>query len=216
VIVLPIMVDCDEYRSDEQPARSPRIVTYVGTLNERKDGVATLMMAFAHVAAEFSDVNLRLVGDAHDARTSNIPEFLAVAEGLGIAGRVEFTGQVPHSQVARHLRESSLLVLARPSSQQADAGFPTKLGEYLASGRPTIVTRTSDIEEYLSDGVDAYLVPPGDVDALEGALRRALADPDGAAAVGAAGRLVAEERFDYRSSGRVLAETVSRLRGARR
>jgi glycosyltransferase involved in cell wall biosynthesis len=190
----------------------PRLVVYVGMLNERKDGVATLMTAFSHVAAEFPDVGLRLVGDSDDARVTNVPEFQQLAAGLGIADRVQFTGQVDRDAVPRHLRDASVLVLARPSSQQADAGFPTKLGEYLASGRPTVVTVTSDIAEYLADGESALLIPPDDTDAVTAALRRALSDPERAARIGAAGHRVAVERFDYRQGGRTLAEALRRHR----
>jgi glycosyltransferase involved in cell wall biosynthesis len=213
-VLLPIMVDCDDYRPGETPATAPRLLTYVGMLNEKKDGVATLMAEFSRVALDFPDVALRLVGDSDEARVSNIPEFRMLAEELGIADRVEFTGQVPRSQIPRYLGEASVVVLARPSSQQADAGLPTKLGEYLAAGRPAIVTRTSDIAEYVRDGESAYLAPPDDMDALTAKLRRVLADPDAAAEVGAAGRRVAEERFDYRVTGRILAEALRRHRGA--
>jgi glycosyltransferase involved in cell wall biosynthesis len=215
VILLPIMVDCDEFQTGEPPVASPRRVTYVGMLNEKKDGVVTLMTAFSRVAPDFPDVILRLVGDSDDARTSNVPEFRRIADELGVAARVEFAGQVLRADIPRYLREASVLVLARPSSQQADAGFPTKLGEYLASGRPAIVTRTSDIAEYVADGASAYLVPPDDVDALAAKLRQVLGDPAAAARVGAAGRLVAEKSFDYRVSGRALAEAL-RQRRARR
>jgi len=215
VIVLPIMVDCDEYRTDVPPTTAPRLVVYVGMLNERKDGVATLLRAFSRVAPDFPDVNLRLVGDSDEARVSNVPEFRRIAEDLGIADRVEFSGQVPRSDIPGHLRDASVLVLARPASQQADAGFPTKLGEYLASGRPVIVTRTSDIAEYLVDGESAYLVPPDDEDALVTKLHRVLADPGAAAVVGAAGQRVAEESFDYRVAGHALAKELRRLNEGR-
>jgi glycosyltransferase involved in cell wall biosynthesis len=211
-VIVPIMVDCDDFRFDEAPVEHPRRVVYIGMLNERKDGVATLMRAFARLAPDFPDVNLRLVGDSDDARFSKVAEFGELAEELGVGSRVEFTGQVPRAEIPRHLREASVLVLARPSSQQADAGFPTKLGEYLASGRPTIVTRTSDIAEYLTDGESAYLLPPGDLDALAERLRAVLADLGAASAVGASGRRVAEEHFDYRVTGRALAEALRRAR----
>ena len=214
-VVVPIMVDCDEYRSDEPFESIPGLITYVGMLNEKKDGVVTLMTAFSRVAAEFPASKLRLVGDSDDARFSNVPEYRGIADGLGIAERVEFTGQVVHSQIAGYLREAAILVLARPSSQQAEAGFPTKLGEYLASGRPTVVTLTSDIGSYLTDGVNAFLIPPDDVDALAAKLRHVLADPAAAEAAAAAGRLIAEEFFDYRAAGRVLSEAFTNQRARR-
>lgn len=214
-VVVPIMVDCDEYLSGAPTPAIPGPITYVGMLNEKKDGVVSLMKAFSRIAAEFPAATLRLVGDSDDARVSNVPEYRGIAEGLGVGDRVDFTGQVVHSQIAGYLHEASVLVLARPSSQQADAGFPTKLGEYLASGRPTVVTLTSDIGQYVKDGESAFLIPPDDVDALAEKLRQVLADPKAAEAVASAGRLVAEEFFDYRAAGRVLSEAFGCMRTPR-
>jgi len=210
-VVVPIMVDCDEYVPQAAPSNGRRRIVYVGMLNERKDGVASLLRAFASIAVGFPDVDLRLVGDSDDARLSKVPEFRALAESLGVVDRVEFAGQVRRADIAHHLAEASVLVLARPSSQQADAGFPTKLGEYLASGTPTVVTRTSDIPIYLRDAESAYLVAPDDAHALAVKLREALTDPD-ALEVGISGRRVAEEHFDYRVAGSTLRAALDRAR----
>jgi glycosyltransferase involved in cell wall biosynthesis len=116
-IVLPIMVDPEDFRPDAEQAADPRIVEYVGMLNERKDGVATLMTAFSRLAAEFPDTVLRLVGDSDDPRHSNVPEYQEKAARLGIEDRVDFTGQVRRDAIPGLLAESSVLVLARPRSQ---------------------------------------------------------------------------------------------------
>ena len=49
-----------------------------------------------------------------------------------------------------------MLVLARPDNIQAKGGFPTKLGEYLATGNPVVVTKVGEIPNYLIDGVNAF------------------------------------------------------------
>jgi len=114
--------------------------------------VKTLMRAFALVAGEFQRLCSGWSVDSYDpAGASNVPEFRRLASELQIEDRVEFAGQVPRGAIPRELAASTLLALARPTSQQADAGLPTKLGEYLAVGRPVVVTRTSDVAAYLSD-----------------------------------------------------------------
>jgi glycosyltransferase involved in cell wall biosynthesis len=89
------------------------------------------------------------------------------------------------------------------------------LGEYLASGRPVVITRTGDIGRYLTDGADSRLVPPDDVDALTGALRDVLAHPEAARALGEAGRRVALANFDYRAAGSMLSDALRRVGRAR-
>jgi glycosyltransferase involved in cell wall biosynthesis len=204
---IPILVDVDRFAgpSDESgPLPDGRYVMYCGLLNEAKDGVASLMRAFALVAAEIPDVTLALVGDS--CRDSQIPRYATVADGLGIEGRVVFVGQVSREDLPRYLAQATALALARPASRQAEYGFPTKLGEYLAAGKPVVVTRTGEIAEFLEDGVSAYIVPPGDIEGFAGALRRILTSPEAAREVGHQGQAVARRHFDYRCNG-------ARLRG---
>ena len=61
--------------------------------------------------------------------------------------------------------EASMLILPRPMSIQANYGFP-KLGEYLVTGNPVIVTPVGDIPLYLKNKVNAYFTKPGDIESL--------------------------------------------------
>jgi glycosyltransferase involved in cell wall biosynthesis len=191
---IPILVDPAKFVGFyERPLPRARYVTYCGTLNEGKDGVLTLMRAFALIKDEFADVSLCLVGDSYTK--SQVPAFRQHAEELGIAQRVVFTGNVSRDRLPLYLCQASVLALARPSSLQAEAGFPSKLGEYLATGKPVVVTRTGEIEDYLKDGDSAYLTPPDDAHAFAQRLRHVLSHPEEAFAVGQKGRLVATSMF---------------------
>jgi glycosyltransferase involved in cell wall biosynthesis len=88
-------------------------------------------------------------------------------------------------------------VLPRPSTPQNEAGFSTKLAEYLASCRAVLATRISDVPFYLTDGLDGFLAAPGDPRDLERQLRRILAlDRRELDAVGARGRETARREFN--------------------
>jgi len=209
VVRAPVMVDTEAFGPSSEPIVVPPAIMYCGLLNQEKDGVVSLMRAFSGLADDMPDVRLILVGDTY--RGSRIPEFRAVAEGLGVEGKVLFVGNVRRREVSGYLAGASVLVLARPSSPQADAGMPTKVAEYLASGVPMVITRTGDIVGFLDDGVSAYLVPPDDVPALEEALRHVLLHPTEAHAVGRRGREVAVRHFDYRVVGARLAAFIADL-----
>ena len=56
------------------------------------------------------------------------------------------------------MRTAGAFALPREDALFSRAGFATKLGEYLASGRPVIASATGDVELYLKDDVDAFLV----------------------------------------------------------
>jgi glycosyltransferase involved in cell wall biosynthesis len=212
VLLAPVMTDTDEFRPLPGTVEPHPLVTYCGLLNQEKDGVVTLMAAFARVSAEMPDARLRLIGDWW--RATRIPEFRSVSERLGISDKVTFVGNVERADIPTLLSQSAVLVLARPWSPQAEAGMPTKVGEYLASGVPTVLTRTGEIGSFLEDGVSAYLVPPGDAAALAAAILRVLGDSVEAERVGRGGRQVAQRQFDYRVVGAQVAAFIEELRAS--
>ena len=109
-------------------------------------------------------------------------------------------------QIPLFICNAELLVLSRPDSHQAQGGFPTKLGEYLATGKPVCVTKVGEIPNYLEDNVSAFLAEPGDVDSFTDAMDRALSNPEKAREVGLAGRDVAKKEFNSEIQAKRLAD----------
>jgi glycosyltransferase involved in cell wall biosynthesis len=164
------------------------IVTYTGRLLRGK-GLETLVDAFARVA----DAHLLIVG-------SGAGQVLSVEDALrervtaaGLGPRVTFAGRV--EAVEDWLGASDLF--AFPSEFEA---LGLSLIEAASCGLACVGSRTGGIVDVIDDGRTGLLVPPGDVDALASALQVLVVDPERRAAYGAAGRRVAEERFDAEQS----------------
>ncbi|MFC6795410.1 glycosyltransferase family 4 protein [Halobaculum halobium] len=94
----------------------------------------------------------------------------AAVRDLDIEDNVVFTGAVDHGEVAHYYTAADVFCL--PSHHES---FGMVNIEAMACGTPVVSTRIDAIEEYLVDGKNGLLVPPGDVDGLAAALRR-LAD----------------------------------------
>ena len=209
IVRIPILVDIEPYVSaGPSPCLDGRYVAYCGSLNEQKDGVLSLMKAFSLISPEFPDVKLCLIGDS-DGKKSRLPEYRGHAQALSLADKVILTGTMVRGAIPPYLAHATLLALARPSSRQANAGFPTKLGEYLATGRPVVVTRTGEIESFLQDNVSVYFVAPDDVAAFADRLRYALSHLAEADKVGQTGLETARNSFDYRVGARQLQDFVT-------
>jgi len=86
---------------------------------------------------------------------------------------------------ARHLQASADVLVAPFSRRiESDSGHdiarwtsPMKVFEYMASGRPIVISDLPVLHEILRADVDALMVEPEDVDALLGALQRLRDDP---------------------------------------
>lgn len=186
---------------------------YAGSLSARKDGVLILIEAFAILRRQHPAARLEIYG-AGSADQQAAAE--RTIQHHGLAASVTLKGGVPQQQLAAILAGAGALVLARPYSKQAQGGFPTKLAEYLATGRPTVVTVTSDIGRYLQDGISAFLAPPNDVEGFADAMSRAIADRDEADRVGQAGAEAGRRYFDVEVAADRVAVWLSAGSGARR
>ena len=124
---------------------------------------------------------------------------------LNIQNRVHFLGQVTRTEVPNYLKNAKVLTLSRPPSIVADAGFPSKLTEYLATGKPVVVTKVGEIPNYLTDGLNAFLSEAGSVEAFSEKLDFVLGNYEFAKKVGLKGKELTSTIFNYNfQSGRII------------
>ena len=116
----------------------------------------------------------------------------------GVSGRIRFLGH--RSDVPAILQAADVFVL--PSLNE---GLPLAAIEAMAAQLPVVATDVGGTREIVHDGVTGLLVPPADPDALAGALRRLVREPDLARVLAAAGRELAVREF----SPRHMADAVS-------
>lgn len=175
-------------------------IAYTGTFNNAKDGVDVLIQSFGKIATKFPKHHLYLAGFWHYDVTMQEK----LIKELGLADRVTYLGVLNKEQIPAFVCNADLLVLSRPDSHQAQGGFPTKLGEYLATGNPVCVTKVGEIPNYLIDNVSAFMAEPGDMDSFADAMERALENPIKAKEVAQKGKKVAETEFNLQTQSEKL------------
>jgi glycosyltransferase involved in cell wall biosynthesis len=164
------------------------VVTVVAALREPK-GHEYAIRAWPAVREKVPGATLLIVGSGpHEAA-------LHAMAGEGVV----FTGV--RTDIPEVLAGSTMALL--PSLTEA---LPTTLIEAAASGLAVVATTVGGTAETVDDGRTGLLVPPADPDALGSAVAELLLDPDRRAAYGAAGRRLAEERFDLHRWVRRLAD----------
>src|SRR5204863_5224002 len=96
---------------------------------------------------------------------SNEPEMIERHARAAGARNVLLRPRVRVSEVAPYLYAADCLIIPpsdEPLRRFGGTVLPMKLFTYLAAGRPILAPRLPDIEEMLTDGVTARLVPPAD------------------------------------------------------
>jgi glycosyltransferase involved in cell wall biosynthesis len=132
----------------------------VGTLTEQKD-YPTLWRALARLVEEGLPVRLAVAGDG-DRRE----DLERLARERNVEHRLTLLGT--RDDVPRLLDEADGYVLS-----SAWEGLPNSLMEAAAHRLPCVATRVGGVEEVLEDARSGWVVPPGDPEALAGAMRAA-------------------------------------------
>jgi colanic acid/amylovoran biosynthesis glycosyltransferase len=168
-----------------------RTILHVGRLVEKK-GTALLLAAFAEVRKAFPAASLVIIGDGPGRGPL---ERQAVRLGLGDS--VRFLGAQPPTAVGEWMRRAAILAAPSLAARNGDAeGLPNVVVEAAASGLAIVASRHSGIPEAVIDGSNGFLVAEGEAEPLARRLEELLAAPDLRRRMGAAGRALAEERFD--------------------
>jgi glycosyltransferase involved in cell wall biosynthesis len=154
-------------------ARDRNVVLTLGRLGHRK-GSYVLLEAAARLAGRHR-VTLRLAGDG------DLDGVAARAAELGVDAEV--LGWIGPEERARELSSAGLFAL--PSYAE---GLPMALLEAMAAGLPVVATTVGGFTDVVTDGVEGFLVEPGDVEGLAERIDRLLDDPRLAARMGAAAK----------------------------
>ena len=172
--------------------RGPRnVVLFLGRIEPAK-GIPELLDAFAGLRPGVPDALLVCAGEG------DIEAAERQARRLGLGDAVRFPGWIDGEEKRAWLARAALFVL--PSHAE---GLPMSLLEAMAAGLPVVASAVGGIPDVVHDGVNGYLVAPGDRVALLRAMGRVLGDPQLGAALGAAGRAAMRARC---APARVLAD----------
>lgn len=210
ILVVPIVVDLERFNNLSKYSRISNYITYCGDLFGEKDGIEILIQAFAQISDNYPEIQLLLIGS-----TDNNKDYDSLRNklrNLKIDNRVVFTGYIPRIKIPQLLIKSKVLVLARPDNVQAKGGFPTKLGEYLATGKPVLVTSVGDIPIYIKDKKNGFLAEPGSVKSFAAKLQEILMDYSKAEKIGIQGKKLAEEIFNPVVQSKEIVEFINHLK----
>jgi glycosyltransferase involved in cell wall biosynthesis len=142
-----------------------------------------------------------------------LAELRQLAEGLGVADRIRFSGRLPRNEIKQLFHSAQ--VFAFPSVTEAEA-FGIVQIEAMAAGLPIVNTRLATTVPLVArHDLEALTVPPNDPQALSQALNHILDDPALAGRLGAAGRERSMSEFDqavFRARMAVIYEDALRVR----
>jgi teichuronic acid biosynthesis glycosyltransferase TuaC len=176
------------------------VAIYVGGLVDTK-GMQELAAAAEPLLKKHPQFQLVCVGDGPSR-----DRFCSLQDRVGREGAVVLPGRVAPEQVPLYLQGSDLLVL--PSHSE---GMPQAVLEAMNCGLAVVATRVGGVPEAVIDGQTGLLVEAKNVDQLQAAMERMIADEEFRQAAGRSGLARAREVFDCERNARTLAEALRSL-----
>lgn len=187
-------------------------IAYCGNMEGEKDGVDILIRAFGYAINNYSsckNLKLKLIGD-----TTNkilLDRLKNLAEEASCLSQIEFTGKLESSKMPEVLYNAKALLLSRPNNMQAIGGFPTKLGEYLATGNPVIVTEVGEINHFLKNNYSVFFAKPDNVELFAKQIKNVFDDYDNALIIAREGKKLIFSDFNYRSQAQKLEKFIESI-----
>lgn len=138
------------------------------------------------------------------------------AQALGLDDRITWAGPKAQDEVVAALRAADLFVL--PSKEAGDGdrdGLPNVVMEAASQGLPIVATDFAGIPEFVRDGIEGQLVPPGDAAALAAALGELAGAPEKRAALGEAAYARLIDAFSAQAGLDRVAVMLNRSAGQR-
>lgn len=236
-LVSGIIGTSDEYR--DRPLKNqnldvPRKTVYVGNeIAEFDKGVETYGPRIRKSEGEFWVSYAGTIGTSYDIRTMVLAGRELLDRGMDqikikvLGGgplkeelenlakekkctNVEFVGYAPYPEMAAYLAKSDILV--NSFVKKAPQSIVTKIGDYLAAGKPMINTCMSPEfrQKVETDGFGINILPE-DVKILTGAILELYKDKEGCRIMGEKARKIAEEQFDRPQSYKKIIELIEEL-----
>ena len=206
ISVINMIVDNSRFKNLNKNKEVQRYIAYCGSISLNKDGVDVLIESFSKVVNKFTDLKLYIIGDF----ISKLDEKLILNKmsKLGIDNNVHFTGKVFYTDMPQLLKNAEALVLSRPNNKQAQYGFPTKLGEYLLTKNPVIVTRVGEIDLFLENDISALIVEAGNINDFAKKIEWVVDNQEKANKIGENGEKVALKEFNYIIEAKKIVDII--------
>ena len=203
---LPIMV---KERTDIEPYHNDRpYIFHGGTMTERKDAIVSTMKAFAQASHQ---INYGLDFILAGPKSPHDKELEEIIREHQLQDHVRFLPLLSHDEALRYQKGAFLTILNKNDNLQNQYGFSTKLGEVLISGTPVITTTVGEANNWLKDGVSAYIVQPNSPDQIAAKIVQAYNNEKERKAIAANGQQVAAQYFNTAYQGQRLKQFFDEL-----
>lgn len=202
LLLVPSTVDPSRFEVSGKSPMTFRYIGYFGSLTFTRDNIDVLIRAFAGTRQSFPEIHLVLGGFCSNQEKEQLIDLITQ---LNLDPYVHVLGYLSRSEIQSYICHSDILVMVRNNDLQSKASYPSKLTEFLSTGKPVITSNVGEISDYLKDREHVYFVEAGDVNGMRDTLNELLTSYEKAVQTGKNGKSLTGSIFNYHfQSGRII------------
>ena len=174
------------------------VAGYIAALEWRK-GHHYLITMMQGLVSRYPQLHLVFAGEGFSAE-----RLKTMVDDMGLADHIHFLGyrnDVPEIMAAINVK---LFASERE-------GLPQVLVQADTVGVPVLAFEAEGVREMVREGVNGYIFPHGDIEAMSRALERFIANPDLAREMGQKGRALVDDRWDIATMQRKTQDLYEQL-----
>ena len=214
IVYLPPFVDTNLFKMDTNARKRTRVdfrikaedivIGYAGSF-WYVEGISNLLQAFKNLLKRYSNIKMIIVGGKKGINNADIP---TLVKELNLEDKVVMVPPQPHEDIPRFLSACDITCCPKIDCEINSAANPIKVPEYLSMGLPTVCSAVGGIVDTIEDGVDGFLVKPGDVKDIEEKLEWIILNPERAKEIGENGRKTAIENYSFEAIEDTIKESI--------
>ncbi len=208
LFVVPSTVDPERFVMTGEKPLPYTYIGYFGGLTFKRDAIDILIRAYALISNNYPDVYLVLGGFCSPMERKKIENLILE---LNINDKVVLLKYLSRQEILTYITHSEILVMTRAKDIESQASFPSKLTEYLATSKPVVTVNVGEIPDYLTDGVNSFLVEPGNSKMMAEKISYVLKNYDLALEVAGKGKLLTMTDFNYNYQAKRIIQYILTL-----
>jgi glycosyltransferase involved in cell wall biosynthesis len=208
LFLVPSTVDPVRFSQNGKSPFPHQYIGYFGGLTFERDNIDSLISAFDNVCISHPEVHLILGGFCSEKVKKQIKNLISQ---LKMPSKVHLLEYLTRQEVTRYIINADILIMVRANDLKAQASFPSKLTEFLATSKPVVTVNVGEISDYLTDGVNAYIVEPENSISLGKKLNYVLNNYELAKNVGLKGKELTDTIFNYNYQAKRMIGFINSL-----
>lgn len=210
ILKVPIITPPDIEQNGNNTNDTERYIFHSGSLTEVKDGVCGMVEAFG-IALPYIGKDVKYILTGNIEKSPDKDKLKAIISKYSLENNIVFTGYLVEDELRNYQANSTMVIINKHDSLQNKYCFATKLSEYLFMKKPVVTTNIGEAMNFLKNGVNAYIVEPGNPQLIAEKIIEIFNNPQEAKRIGENGYELTKKEFNYLYQGKRMVDFFNKL-----